>query len=124
MIKMEDIKAIGERLRGLRKSVKFSQKGIADMQGTSQVSINRYENGIGAPPIKVLYWYADYFDVSMDYIFARTDNPQGKLFEYKPKIVEDSDEMKRFVEMCFDPDSPMNERLKETLLQMLGEANK
>lgn len=30
--------------------------------------------------------------------------------------------MKKFVEMCFDPNSPMNARLKETLLQMLGEA--
>ena len=32
--------------------------------------------------------------------------------------------MQKFVEMCFDldPTSPMNTRLKETLLQMLGEA--
>ena len=30
--------------------------------------------------------------------------------------------MQKFVEMCFDPASPMNARLKETLLQMLGEA--
>ena len=30
-------------------------------------------------------------------------------------------EMERFVEMCFDPGSPMNERLKKTLVQMLSE---
>ena len=58
----------------------------------------------------------------MDYIFGRTDNPQGKLYEYKPKIEQTDPEMKKFVEMCFDPKSPMNERLKETLLQMLEEA--
>ena len=29
--------------------------------------------------------------------------------------------MAKFVEMCFDPGSRMNERLKETLLQMLAE---
>lgn len=29
--------------------------------------------------------------------------------------------MRRFVEMCFDPNSPMNERLKQTLIEMLGE---
>ncbi len=28
--------------------------------------------------------------------------------------------MKKFIEMCFDPGSPMNERLKETLLKMMG----
>lgn len=54
--------------------------------------------------------------------FGRTDNPQGKLYEYKPKIQQNDPQMQKFVEMCFDPTSPMNARLKETLLQMLGEA--
>ena len=30
-------------------------------------------------------------------------------------------EMEKFIEMCFDPGSPMNEKLKETLKQMLKE---
>ena len=65
--------------------------------------------------------YADYFDVSMDYLFARTDNPQGKLYEYRPKIAAGIDEMKQFIEMCFDPQSPMSEKLKQTLLQIMEE---
>lgn len=115
---------VGERLRALRDGVKLSQAKIAAMVGTSQVSINRYENGTGAPPLKTLLWYADYFDVSLDFIFGRTDNPQGKLYEYKPKVIENDAEMQRFVEMCFDPNSPMNDRLKQTLLAMLGEVKK
>lgn len=118
---MDEIKRIGERLRTLRAGVKLSQKDVAKMVGTSQVSINRYENGIGSAPLKTLLWYADHFDVSMDYIFGRTDKPQGQLYEYKPKIVENSEEMKRFIEMCFDPESPMNDRLKQTLIDMFGE---
>ncbi len=27
----------------------------------------------------------------------------------------------RFIEMCFDPQSPMNEKLKETLFRMMEE---
>jgi transcriptional regulator with XRE-family HTH domain len=111
---------VGARLRTLREGVKLSQAKIAAMVGTSQVSINRYENGTGAPPLKTLLWYADYFDVSLDYIFGRTDNPQGKLYEYNPKIIENDAEMQRFVEMCFDPNSPMNERLRQTLVEMLS----
>ena len=34
------------------------------------------------------------------------------------------DEMKKFIEMCFDPKSPFNEKLKETLLTMMGEQEK
>jgi len=118
------MKVVGERLRSLRESVKLTQAKIAAMFGSSQVSINRYESGAGSPPLKTLLWYADYFDVSMDYLFGRTDKPQGKLYEYKPKIAEDSEDMRRFVEMCFDPNSPMNDRLKQTLIEMLGGAGK
>jgi len=31
--------------------------------------------------------------------------------------------MASFVEMCFDPKSPMNAKLKQTLIQMLEEVN-
>ena len=55
----------------------------------------------------------------MDYLFARTDKPQGKLYEYRPKIATGSEEMRQFIEMCFDPQSPMSEKLKQTLLQMM-----
>ena len=64
----------------------------------------------------MLIWYADYFDVSMDYICCRTEKPQGRLYEFKPKILEEDKDMRRFVEMCFDPASPMNDRLKKTIV--------
>ena len=115
------MKEVGTRLRSLRVGMGLSQAKIAKLIGASQVSINRYESGGGFPPPKTLLWYADYFDVSMDYIFARTDQPQGRLYDYHPKPIENNEEMRRFVEMCFDPKSPMNDRLKQTLLEMLGE---
>lgn len=40
-----------------------------------------------------MLWYADFFDVSLDYIFGRTDKPQGKLYENQPKVVFE-DELK------------------------------
>lgn len=116
------MKEVAERLRSLRESVKLSQVKMADIVGVKQSSLNRYEQNQASPTFETLTRYADYFDVSMDYIFGRTDYPQGKLYEARPKIEQNSPEMKKFVEMCFDPGSPMNERLKETLLHMLEEA--
>lgn len=116
------LKEVAERLRSLRESVKLSQVKMAEIVGVKQSSLNRYELNQASPTFETLTRYADYFDVSMDYIFGRTDNPQGKLYEYKPKIQQNDPQMQKFVEMCFDPTSPMNARLKETLLQMLGEA--
>ena len=118
------MKEVAERLRYLRESVKLSQVKMAEVVGVKQSSLNRYELNQASPTFETLTRYADYFDESMDYIFGRTDNPQGKLYEYKPKIEQTDPEMKKFVQMCFDPKSPMSERLKETLLQMLGEAKR
>jgi len=112
---------IGVRLKTLRESMKLSQQKVADMIGCPQTSVYRYETGNYTPSAETLLWYADYFDVSMDYIFGRTDNPQGKLYENKPKVEKIYPEMEKFIEMCFDPGSPMNERLKESLLRMMKE---
>jgi len=118
------MKEIAARIKSLREGVRLSQSKIAALVGTTQASINRYENEVGAPPLRILLWYADYFDVSMDYIFGRTDKPQGELYDYRPKLIESSDEMRRFIEMCFDPNSSMNDRLKQTLIEMLGDTQK
>ena len=113
------MKELGKRLRRLRESVKLSQVKMAELLGVKQSSINRYEQGQSAPSLETLVRYADYFDVSLDYLLARTDNPQGKLYEHRSKIAPGSEEMKQFIEMCFDPQSPLNEKLKQTLLEMM-----
>lgn len=119
---------VAQRLKTLRESVNFSQAKIASMIGTTQASVNRYENGQATPPLKVLLWYADFFDVSMDYIFARTEQPEGRLYEHKPQVVEaltESDkELKQFVDMCFNPDSPISKKFRDVLTQMLREQKK
>jgi repressor LexA len=116
---------VSQRLRALRESVGLSQNKLAGMIGVRQSSINRYENGQSVPSIQTFRWYADYFDVSMDYIFGRTEKPQGKLYSYEPQLIRDktenSEALRKFVEMCFDPKSPMNDKLKHTLIKMLEE---
>ena len=111
---------VGERMRTLREGMNLPQKKIAELLNVSQPSINRYEHGQAFPTIELLVKYADYFDVSMDYLTCRCDEPQGKLYQAKPPVA-DNPELAKFVEMCFEPDSPMNEHLKQALIQMLGE---
>jgi len=112
------MKVVGERLKQLREGAKLSQMKLGGLNGYIQSRITRYENGQATPPLELLLWYADYFDVSLDYIFGRTDNPQGEIYEYNPKITAESDELRQFIEMCFDPDSLVSGKLKSTLLEM------
>ncbi len=110
---------VAQRLRGLRNQTDLSQIKLADVLGIKQGAVNRYENNQSEPSCETLLKYADFFDVSLDYIFGRTDNPCGKEFEAKPKMELVNPEMKLFIEMCFDPKSPMNDRLKETLYKLM-----
>ena len=41
----------------------------------SQNAISQYETGSREADYKTLVAIADYFDVSLDYLFGRTDNP-------------------------------------------------
>lgn len=120
-----DKSVVGKRLLSLRESVKLSQLKLAAVSEImAQPAVYRYENSNAFPPFEVLTWYADYFDVSLDYIFGRTDNPRGKIYDCKSQYIEDNKDLKEFVEMCFDPNSPVNVRLKDTMLKMLEDSIK
>jgi len=113
---------VGERLKGLRESINISLTKLSVMSGSTPSSLNRYELNNAEAPYRVLLWYADYFDVSLDYIFGRTDKPQGKLYKHQPDIlkkkIEQGEEFREFIEACFDPRSPMNAKLKEMMFQL------
>ena len=115
------MKILGQRLRSLREGMRMSQAKMAELIGMKQSSINRYESGEASPTPETLLRYADYFDVSLDYIYGRTDYPQGKLYGNRPQIEKNDPELEKFIEMCFDPSSPMNQRLKDSLLKMMKE---
>ena len=119
---MKKSTVVAERLKKLRESSHLSQAKLAEQfEGVMQSAIYRYESAESFPPYSVLMQYADFFDVSLDYIFGRTDNPQGKLYKYQPKIVIEDERMQDFIEMCFDPNTEANAKLKQALLSLLEE---
>ena len=110
---------IGKRLCELRKSAHLSQAKMAKCLDIKQTSVARYETNISDPSLKVLLKYADFFDVSLDYILGRTDKPQGKQYDYRPPMDIYIPELKTFIEMCFDPNSPVSSKLKDTLYEAM-----
>ena len=44
--------------------------------GIEQALLSKYESGKRIPPTDTLIILADYYNVSMDYIMGRTDNPE------------------------------------------------
>lgn len=63
------------RLRDLREDNDMTQQQIAEILGTKQTIYSRYERGYQNIPLEFLLTLADFYDVSIDYIFGRTSNP-------------------------------------------------
>ena len=64
------------RLKELRASRKISQVKLAMDLNLSQNSISRYETGEREADYDTLVAIADYFNVSVDYLLGRTDDPK------------------------------------------------
>ncbi|MBQ3603979.1 MAG: helix-turn-helix transcriptional regulator [Clostridia bacterium] len=63
------------RLKQLRKEKGISQLKLAMDLNISQNTISRYETGVREADYKTLVMLANYFEVSVDYLLERTDNP-------------------------------------------------
>lgn len=63
------------RLKYLRKKRGISQLKLAMDLSMNQNSISRYESGAREADYATLIKLADYFNVSIDYLLERTDNP-------------------------------------------------
>lgn len=63
-------------LRKLRKDRKLTQIALQMQTGIEQALISKFENGERIPPTETLLILADFYNVSIDYILCRTDNPQ------------------------------------------------
>lgn len=64
------------RLKDLREDCDLRQVDIADFLGIKQTVYSRYERGYQNIPLEHLLKLADYYKVSTDYIFGRTNNKE------------------------------------------------
>lgn len=61
------------RLRDLREDHDLKQIDIANMLKIQQTVYSRYERGFQNIPLEHLLFLAEFYHVSIDYIFGRTD---------------------------------------------------
>lgn len=64
-----------KRIRDLREDKDLNQTQVAKIIGMSQTGYSKYETGENDIPTAILIKLADFYDVSVDYILNRTDEP-------------------------------------------------
>lgn len=62
--------AFGFRLRDLRKERKLSQECLGSKLGLQRATISAYEHSLIVPPYDKIKWFADYFNVSVDWLIG------------------------------------------------------
>lgn len=63
-------------LRGIREDRDIKQKEIAAYLNVSQNTYSQYETGVISLTAEILIKIANYYNVSIDYLLDRTNNPK------------------------------------------------
>ena len=72
---VDTLKTYFERIKELRISKHLTQKDVSNYINITTNAYQKYEYGTRKPDIDIFIKLADYFDVSLDYLLGRTDNP-------------------------------------------------
>ena len=68
-----------EILKELREDKRLTQKQLGNIFNVNQITISQYERGTRQLSIEMLIKYADYFDVTTDYILCRDRNKKENV---------------------------------------------
>ena len=66
-----------DRLKALRTDKGLTQKSLGDVVGLRPRTINDMEHGRIRTTLDRAVIFADFFDVSLDYLVGRSDNPNS-----------------------------------------------
>lgn len=79
---------LGERLTLLRKNKKMTQQKVADKLHLSRGTYAQYEIDRRVPEYATLQSLADFYEVSIDYLVGRTENPNQFLSEPSRALID------------------------------------
>lgn len=64
------------RIRDMREDSDLTQADVAKLLGIAQTVYSRYERGFQTIPLEHLIKLADHYNVSIDYLIGRTQEPR------------------------------------------------
>lgn len=91
----------GARLRELRKKKGLTMKELGKKFSLAESTISGYENGNRKPDLEMIDAFADFFEVSSDYLLGRTD----RIKEADLNSKEEKDVAKRLEQIRRDLES-------------------
>nr|WP_236887787.1 helix-turn-helix transcriptional regulator [Clostridioides mangenotii] len=93
------VTTFGKRFKGLREKRNLTQEELVNMfnekyyTSFNKSTISQYENDKRKPEINVLENWADFFNVSIDYLLGRTEEKKEKSVDVEKDIEKVIDEL-------------------------------
>ncbi|MEF9991886.1 MAG: helix-turn-helix transcriptional regulator [Romboutsia sp.] len=116
------METLSSRLRALRKEKNITLDQMAESLNTNKVTLSRYETGVREPKQETLNMLANYFNVSVDYLFCRTNEKNPISKEGQDDVIRVLDDVmsdfKSKDNVMFDGE-PMNQEEFDSFLQSL-----
>lgn len=83
--------SLGQRLRRLRKEKDLTIRQMAKQFNIGKTTVANYEKDDRKPDYEMIRKFAEYFDVTVDYLVGRTDDPNIYIIEKEklPKEFQD-----------------------------------
>jgi transcriptional regulator with XRE-family HTH domain len=92
---------MGDRLRLQRENMNLTQEELSKKLGIKRDRYAKYETGATPVPGKLVIKFADYFKVSTDYLYGRSDDPKLPQMT-DPEVIREIKETKKMVDEAFE----------------------
>ena len=84
---MFDKNFFGANLKKIRKFHNLTIVNLCAPLGVNKGTISNLENGVKSPSLDMLIELAEYFNVSIDYLIGRSDDPQFEYYLQKTETI-------------------------------------
>ena len=102
---------LSERIVFLRKQRKLTQEKVGELLNMSQRSVANWESGDRSPSLSTLIELSEIFNVSLDYLLGKTDNPERE----KQPAAQSSELMGKIIARVLVLSDPALSRLSDFL---------
>jgi transcriptional regulator with XRE-family HTH domain len=79
MTNKDILRDFGQRVKGLRKQKKWTQKELAAKFDVRPAHLNKYESGLHTPSLEKLIKLAEIFDTTLDYLLTGSSSDDRPL---------------------------------------------
>ncbi|WP_426578917.1 helix-turn-helix domain-containing protein [Bacillus altitudinis] len=104
----------GKRITTLRKKAGLTQEELAKKLNVTRSALSQYELGTREPNYDLLLKIADFFEVTVDYLIGRSDNPDYKIID-ENKIESDPD-----LQIAFNAATDFSEEARKQTIDFIN----